>query len=106
MHLQKEFVPYPYFIMYNFEALLMTLQSAQTSHLMFASAHIPVSIVVNDNLTNKPTFLDNVNSETLIQSFIEELTHWQEIISKQVWSTYPMTDEHSFPKQAQSAWTD
>ena len=73
MHLQKEFVPYPYFIMYDFKALLTALQSAQTSHLMLASTHIPVSTAVNDNLTNKPIFLENVDPETLIQLFVEEL---------------------------------
>ena len=66
MHLQKEFVPYPYFIMYNFKVLLMTLQSAQTSHLMLASAHVPVSVAIKNNLTNEPTCFENINPETLI----------------------------------------
>ena len=72
-HLQKEFVPYTYFIMYAFEALLTPFQSTQMSHLMITSAHIPVSVVVNDHLTNEPTFLENGNPETLIQSFVEEV---------------------------------
>ena len=51
------------------------------SHLMIASAHIPVSIAVNDNLMNEPTFPENSDPEILIQLFIEELACWQEIIS-------------------------
>ena len=82
MHLQKEFIPYLHFIMYDFEALLMALWSAQAFHLMLASAHIPVSVAVNDNLRNKPIFLKNIDPKTLIRSFVEELVHLPEIISK------------------------
>ena len=57
--------------MYNFEALLMALQSAQRSHLMLIGAPIPVSIVVNDNLTNEPTFLENVDPKALILHWIQ-----------------------------------
>ena len=84
--------------MYNFKALLMPLQSAQKSHLMITSGHIPISIVVNDNLTNEPAFLKNSDPKTLIQLFIEEVTHQQEIISKWVWSMYPMKDIDSWPE--------
>ena len=82
--------------MYNFKALLMPLQSVQMSHLMITSGHIPISTVVNDNLTNEPTFLKSSDPKTLIQLFIEEVTHQQEIISKCVWSMYPMRDIDSW----------
>ena len=104
MHLQMEFIPYLYFIMYNFEALLTPLQSAQTSHLMLTSSYVLISIAVNDNLTNEPIFLKNIDPKTLIQSFIKELAHQQEIISKWVWCMYPIKDTNSLPKRVKSRW--
>ena len=105
-HLQKEFIPYLYFIVYDFKILQKPLQSMLTEHLKLTSAHVPISIMVNANLTNGPTFLEHSHPETPVQLFNEELTHQQTIISKWVWSTNPMADAGSFPKCIESAWTD
>ena len=81
----KKFVPYPYFIVYDFEARFKKLKIDQTSDLTIDSSHIPVSVVINDNLSDNPTFIENSHPETLIKSFIEELTRKQKVISEQVW---------------------
>ena len=98
MYLQKEFVPYSYFIMCDFEALHLQIQSTPTEHLTPTSTHIPVSVAVNDNLANEPTFLEHSDPETLIQLFIEKLTRQQTIISERVGSIYPMMDASSLPE--------
>ena len=85
-------MPYPYFIVFDFEARFKKLKIAQTSDLTIGSFHIPVSISINDNLSNNPTFIENSDRETLIKCFIEELTCRQKFISERVWETYPMID--------------
>ena len=101
-HLQKESVSYPYFIMYNFEALPMAFQSVQTPHLMLPSLHVPVSIKVNDNPTNDPTFLENGAPKTLIQLFFKELAHRQGILSKQAWNMYPINMLTACPNESEA----
>ena len=88
------------------EVLFKPIQSASTEHLTLASAHNPVSVVINDNLTNEPTFLEHCDPEAVIQLFNEELARWQTIISEWVWSMYPMTDANSLPEQVQVGWTN
>ena len=66
--------------------------------------HIPISIAINDSLTNEPIFIENCDPERLIEEFVAELTHRQEIISREVWNRYPMLDESSLPKQVRERW--
>ena len=102
--LKKEFVPYPYFIVFDFEAILKKLDIHQTEDLKINSAHIPVSVAINDNLTNEPTFLENSDPEALIKEFLEEILRKQELISKEVWRLYFMQDEESIPKSVRKKW--
>ena len=81
-------------------------QPTPTNCLTLANAHVPISITFKDNLTNEPTFLKDSNPKTLVQLFVEELAHRQTIISKQVWSMYPMIDANSIPKRVQCTWMD
>ena len=57
MILEKEFRPYPYFIVYDFEALHKKMDESQTEELTITSRHVPVSVAINDNLTNEPVFI-------------------------------------------------
>ena len=56
MELEKEFRPYTYFIVYDFEALHKKMDEIQTEELVITSRHVPVSVAINDNLTNEPVF--------------------------------------------------
>ena len=56
MRFKKEFRPYPYFIVYDFEALHKKMDEPQTEELTITSRHVPVSVAINDNLTNEPVF--------------------------------------------------
>ena len=71
--LKKEFISYPYFIVYDFEALLNKLITKKTGDLSFNNKHVSVSAGINDNLTNKPIFLVNPNPDELIKDFINNL---------------------------------
>ena len=51
MRFKKEFRPYPYFIVYDFEALCKKMNENQTEELTITAKHIPVSVAVNDNFT-------------------------------------------------------
>ena len=102
--LKREFIPYPNFIVFDFEAILNKLDLLQTSDLTINSQHIPVSVAINDNLTNEPIFLEDSDPEALIQEFLEEILRRQELIFKEVWRLYPMRDEESIPKSVRRRW--
>ena len=66
---------------------------------MIDCSHIPISVAINDSLR------ENSDPEALIEAFVKELTHRQEIISKEVWKIYPVVDESSLPKRVQETCT-
>ena len=89
MRFKKEFRPYPYFIVYDFEALCKKMNEAQTEELTITSKHIPVSVAVNDNFTKKPSFIVDEDPENLVKRFVEDLRERQRKIAKKVDSLYP-----------------
>ena len=52
----KKFKPYPYFIVYDFEAISKNINEKRTDELTITAKHIPVSVAINDNLTKKTFF--------------------------------------------------
>ena len=52
----KKFIPYPYLIVYDFEAIGKKINEKQTDELTITAKHIPVSVAINDNLTKKTFF--------------------------------------------------
>ena len=63
--LGKKFVPYPHYIVYDFEAVLRLRNWHETQDTMINCSHIPISVTINDSLTNKPVFIENPNPEQL-----------------------------------------
>ena len=92
MELEKEFRPYPYFIVYDFEALHKKMDESQTEELVITSRHVPVSVAINDNLTNEPVFIVDQDPGNLINSFIEELKKRQIKIAQMVECLYPQPE--------------
>ena len=92
MELEKEFRPYPYFIVYDFEALHKKMDEIQTEELVITSRHVPVSVAINDNLTNEPVFIVDQDPGNLINSFMEELKKRQIKIAQMVESLYPQPE--------------
>ena len=92
MELEKEFRPYPYFIVYDFEALHKKMDETQTEELVITSRHVPVSVAINDNLTNEPVFIVEQDPGNLINSFMEELKKRQIKIAQMVECLYPQPE--------------
>ena len=92
MELEKELRPYPYFIVYDFEALHKKMDEIQTEELVITSRHVPVSVAINDNLTNEPVFIVDQDPGNLINSFIGELHARQRIIAEATESLYPQPE--------------
>ena len=66
-HLQKKFIPYPHHIVSDFETVLRRLNLGLTFDLKIDCSHIPVSVAINDSLTNEPIFIENRDPERLIE---------------------------------------
>ena len=106
MRFKKEFRPYPYFIFYDFEALHKKMNDPQTEELTITSKHVPVSVAINDNLTNEPVFIVDQDPENLIKSFVEDLHARQRKIAQVVESLYPQpeSDEDGKEKKENPIW--
>ena len=92
MIFEKEFRPYPNFIVYDFEALHKKINESQTEELAITSKHVPVSVAINDNLTNEPVFIVDQDPENLIKSFVEDLHERQRKIAEVVESLCPQPE--------------
>ena len=92
MIFEKEFKPYQYFIVYDFEALHKKMDEPQTEELTITSKHVPVSVAINDNLTNEPVFIVDQDPENLINSFMVDLQERQIKIAQVVESLYPQPE--------------
>ena len=69
----KKFRPYPYFIVYDFEAICQKINEKPTDELTITAKHIPVSVAINDNLTKKPSFILDEDPKKLNMKFEDEL---------------------------------
>ena len=43
----------------------------QTEELIITSRHVPLSVAINDNLTNEPVFIVDQDPENLVNRFVE-----------------------------------
>ena len=85
---EKEFTPYPHFIVYDFEAILAPLNEHPTDDLSKELVHI-----VDENL------------ERLIERFIEVLTEKQEAIAADVLKQHPYpSDFQMLPGEVKEQW--
>ncbi len=55
-YFEKEFRPYPHYIVFDFEALLQQMNQQQTEDLLYVSRHVLVSVEIHDSLSKSPTF--------------------------------------------------
>ena len=86
----KKFRPYPYFIVYDFEAICQKINEKQTDELTITAKHIPVSVAINDNLTKKPSFIVEEDPKELIKKFVVELIKRASEIEETVWLSNPV----------------
>ena len=116
MRFKKEFRPYPYFIVYDFEALCKKIHEPQTEELTMTTKHIPVSVAVNDNFTKKPSFIVDEDPKNLVKRFVENVLERISKIAEEVNSLYPCpgireeSDEEGneeivrLPKKVRNLW--
>ena len=102
MRFKKEFRPYPYFIVYDFEAILEKMNESQTEELTITPKHIPVSVAINDNLTNEPSFIVDEEPENLINIFMQDLMERQGKIAEEVNSLYPLPESGEIDESDES----
>ena len=108
MRFKKEFRPYPFFIVFDFEAILEKRKEAQTEELTITSRHVPVSVAINDNLTFEPVFIVDKNPEILTLKFVEELMRRHEEIVGLVNAKYPQPNSKDvrvhLPDKVKNQW--
>ena len=86
----KKFKPYPYLIVYDFEAVGKKINEKQTDELTITAKHIPVSVAINDNLTKKPSFIVEEDPKKLAGRFVDELLKRASEIEEKVGSANPV----------------
>ena len=116
MRFKKEFRPYPYFIVYDFEALCKKIHETQTEELTITAKHIPVSVAINDNFTKKPSFIVDEDPKNLVKRFVENVLERISKIAEENNSLYPCpgireeSDEEGneeivhLPKKVRNLW--
>lgn len=103
--LEKELIPYPYFIVYDFETILKGLVLKQTSDFTINSLHVPVSVAVKDNFSEEASFIESADPKRLVELFVEDLSNRREKIVEKVKALYPIVDEKSLPTNVRDKWT-
>ena len=66
------------------------MNEPQTEELTITSRHVPVSVAINDNLTNEPVFIVDQDPENLVKRFVEDLLERQRKIARKVDSLFPL----------------
>ena len=82
------------------------MDESQTEELVITSRHVPVSVAINDNLTNEPVFIVDQDPGNLINSFIEDLRKRQRKIAEMVECLYPQpeSDDDGKEKKEDPIW--
>ena len=105
VRLEKEFMPYPHFVVYDFEAILAPLNEHPTEYLTYLSRHIPISVAAHDTLSKEPVYLVDRNPKRLIKRFIEVLTEKQDAIAADALKQHPYpSDFQMLPDKVQKQW--
>ena len=60
--------------MYDFEAILASLNEHPPDDLTYLSRHIPISVAVHDTLNKEPVYLVDKNPKRLIKQLLKS---WQ-----------------------------
>ena len=99
---EKEFRPYPHFIVYDFEAILAPLNEHPADVLTYLSSHIPISVAVHDTLSKESLYLVDENPQRLIERVIKVLTEKQEAIAADALKQHPYpSDFQMLPGEVQ-----
>ena len=97
MWFEKEFTPYPHFIVYVFEAILAPLNEHPTDDLTYLSRRILINVAIHDTLSKEPLYLVDENPKRLIERFIEVLTGKQEAMATDVLKQHSYLSDFQTP---------
>lgn len=53
-YFQKMSTPYHHYIVFDFEALMVSINQQQTGHLAYISKHVPVCVTIHDSFNGEP----------------------------------------------------
>ena len=77
---EKQFTPYPHYIVHDFEAILAPLNENPTDDLRYFSSHKAINVAIHDTLGKEPVYLVDKNPESMTERFTKVLTEKQEAI--------------------------
>ena len=83
--------------MYDFQAILASLDEHPTDDLTYLSRHMPVNIVINHTFSRKPVYLVNEKQELLIERFTRLLTKKREAIVANILNRHPFPSDFQMP---------
>ena len=102
--LEKTPVFYPYFIVYDFEAMLVKDGEEKTEHFIVEKEHIPVSVAIHSNFEAEPIYLVNSDPKELVKDFVKELYNLRDKIVEDVYKNYPKPEDFEYlPNKTQKA---
>ena len=98
---------YPFFIVFDFEAILIKEEKKKTDRFFVEQEHVPVSVAIHSNFALEPIYLVNEDPRELIEDFVKNLADLREMIVREVENLYPYPDDFQYlPNQTQKTWKD
>ena len=86
----KKFKPYPYFIVYDFEAICKKINENKLMNSQSQRNTFQFQWAINDNLTKKPSFIVEEDPKKLAERFVDELLKRASEIEEKVGSANPV----------------
>ena len=104
---EKEFRPYPHFIVHDWEAIQKFLNEQPTDYLTYIAKHVPVSLAIYDTLSDEPVYLVDKDPEKLVKKFMNVLSKKRDAIVKDVETKYHyLSDFVMLPKKVKKNWKE
>ena len=103
--LEKKFIPYPDYMVFDFEARFEVINEERTSDLTYKSRHIQFSVGISDSLTKEPVYCVDADPKKLVQKFMGVLQDKWLTITENVKAKLPFpVDFEMLPKKVRDEW--
>ena len=104
---EKEFRPYPHFIVHDWEAIQKFLNEQPTDYLTYITKHVPVSVAIYDTLSGENVYLVDKDPEKLVEKFMNVSSKKRDGIVKYVDTKYLYpSDFVMLPKKVKENWKE
>ena len=102
---EKKFIPYPDYIVFDFEARFEVTNEERTSDLTYKSRHIQLSVGISDSFTNKAVYCVDADPKKLVQKFMGVLQDKWLTITENVKAKLPFpVDFDMLPIKVRDEW--